>query len=192
VTSGSTRTGVDAILQPAPGRIDQISVATAGAGAVTSSPAGIDCGATCSGDFETRKTVTLAAEPSAGSTFTGWAGACSGTGPCQIRLTEAAEVTATFAPTGDAGPSGSSNSPSPDQGGTAKPVTPKAPPRGKPKPKRVCKKGFKLKKFGKREHCVRVPKKHRPRKHHPKRAASRHQARPDPALPGSESAGSER
>jgi Carboxypeptidase regulatory-like domain/Divergent InlB B-repeat domain len=173
VMSGSTRSGVDAALQPAPGRVDHISVATAGAGAVTSSPAGIDCGATCSSDFETRKTVTLAAEPSPGSTFTGWTGACSGTGPCQIRLTEAAEVTATFAPTGDAGPSDSS-SPSPDQGGTANTVTPKAPSRGKPKPKRVCKRGFKLKKFGKREHCVRVPKKHHPRKHHPKSAASRH------------------
>jgi Divergent InlB B-repeat domain len=169
VGSGATVPGIDAALAPAPIRVDKVSVSTAGggAGSVTSSPAGIDCGTTCSSEFETRKTVTLNADPLAGSTFTGWTGACAGTGPCQIRLTDG----------GDIGPSDSSSSPpstSPAPSAATETVTPKGGPSGgKPRPKRECKKGFKLKRFGKRERCVRVPKKHHPRKHHAKSATPR-------------------
>ena len=55
-------------------------------GTVTSSPAGISCGSTCGASFPTGTTVTLTASPAAGATFSGWSGACSGTGPCTLTL----------------------------------------------------------------------------------------------------------
>src|SRR4029453_16101587 len=45
-----------------------------GAGPVTSNPAGINCGGTCSASFSFNSGVTLTAAASAGSTFTGWSG----------------------------------------------------------------------------------------------------------------------
>uniref|UniRef100_A0A831U6Y1 Choice-of-anchor D domain-containing protein n=1 Tax=Geobacter metallireducens TaxID=28232 RepID=A0A831U6Y1_GEOME len=70
-----------------------------GAGTVTSSPAGISCGTTCSGSFATGSTVTLTASPEAGSAFTGWSGACSGTGDCTVTMDTAKSVTASFTTT---------------------------------------------------------------------------------------------
>lgn len=68
-----------------------------GAGTVTSSPAGITCGGTCSATFNGGDVVTLTATASAGSTFVGWSGGgCSGTGTCEVMLTGDTTVTATF------------------------------------------------------------------------------------------------
>ena len=66
----------------------------AGTGTVTSDSAGIDCGATCTGQFPQGRTVNLSATPDSGSVFGGWNGDCVGTGPCS--LTQNATVTATF------------------------------------------------------------------------------------------------
>jgi uncharacterized repeat protein (TIGR01451 family) len=77
-----------------------VTKAGTGSGMVTSSPAGIDCGATCSASFASGTTVTLTATPDAGSTFTGWSGACTGTGPCTVTMDQDRAVTATF----DSGP----------------------------------------------------------------------------------------
>jgi len=79
----------------------QLTVSTTGTGAgqVTSSPAGIDCGtgaADCSAGFSHGTEVTLTASPATGSDFTGWSGACSGTGSCVVAMDQAREVTATF------------------------------------------------------------------------------------------------
>jgi adhesin HecA-like repeat protein len=74
-----------------------VSKLGAGGGTVTSSPAGINCGATCSGQFADGSSVTLHAVAAAGSTFTGWSGgACSGTGTCPLTVSSAKSVTATF------------------------------------------------------------------------------------------------
>jgi hypothetical protein len=67
-----------------------------GSGTVTSSPAGIACGSTCSAAFTTGASVSLTAAAASGSTFTGWGGACSGTGACAVTMSAAENVTATF------------------------------------------------------------------------------------------------
>jgi uncharacterized repeat protein (TIGR02543 family) len=69
----------------------------AGAGTITSTPAGINCGANCTASFDYNTMVTLSATPSAGSTFAGWSGAgCSGTASCTVTMTMAATVNAMF------------------------------------------------------------------------------------------------
>jgi len=68
-----------------------------GSGKVTSSPAGIDCGFTCSHKFNLEEKVTLTATESKGSIFDGWSGSgCSGTGTCVVTMSEAKKVTSTF------------------------------------------------------------------------------------------------
>jgi Divergent InlB B-repeat domain len=68
-----------------------------GTGTVSSSPAGISCGASCSSSFTSGTVVTLTASPAAGSTFAGWSGAgCAGTGACSVTMNAAQSVTATF------------------------------------------------------------------------------------------------
>lgn len=74
-----------------------LSVAVAGEGDVASEPAGLACGATCVGRFQTGSTVRLVATPRAGATFTGWSGACAGSAAtCDVVMSAAGAVTATF------------------------------------------------------------------------------------------------
>jgi hypothetical protein len=68
----------------------------AGSGVVTSTPAGINCGSSCSFNFPHGTPVTLTATPSAGSQFAGWSGACSGTGACTVTLQSSTSVSANF------------------------------------------------------------------------------------------------
>lgn len=68
-----------------------------GSGTVTSAPAGISCGSTCSSSFTQGTSVTLTAVGDTGSIFSGWSGGgCSGTGTCVVNLTNDTAVTATF------------------------------------------------------------------------------------------------
>src|SRR5439155_53043 len=71
--------------------------AGSGRGSVTSSPAGINCGASCSHSFVNGRSVTLTATPARGSRFAGWSGACSGRGACRVKMTADRTVTARFA-----------------------------------------------------------------------------------------------
>ncbi|HME45283.1 MAG TPA: C1 family peptidase [Syntrophorhabdales bacterium] len=75
-----------------------LTVVKAGAapGTVTSSPAGIGCGWTCAVNFAAGTQVTLTATPYVNVTFTGWSGACSGTGTCTVTMDAAKSATATF------------------------------------------------------------------------------------------------
>jgi hypothetical protein len=86
-------------LDPGPFKLT-VTKAGTGAGTVTSSPAGIDCGQDCEQAYPNATSVTLTATPAGGSAFTGWSGACTTTaGTCAVTLDAAKSVTATFAPT---------------------------------------------------------------------------------------------
>jgi uncharacterized repeat protein (TIGR02543 family) len=67
-----------------------------GSGTVTSSPAGINCGTACSMTVNYGTMITLTPTPSTGSNFSGWSGACTGTGTCTVPMTAATSVTASF------------------------------------------------------------------------------------------------
>lgn len=69
-----------------------------GSGSVRSNPAGIDCAtSSCSALFAAGTQVTLAAQPAAGSSFSGWGGACSGAASsCTVNMGGARSVTANF------------------------------------------------------------------------------------------------
>jgi hypothetical protein len=73
-----------------------VAKAGTGSGTVTSLPTGINCGATCSAGYLAPTAVTLTAVPAAGSNFSGWSGACSGTAACAVSMSAAQSVTATF------------------------------------------------------------------------------------------------
>jgi phospholipase C len=81
--------------QPPPNPV-QVSVTLSGSGTVTSSPAGVNCGTTCSQSFPEGTQVTLNATPAAGFSFGGWSGACTGTGACVLPTSGAQSVTASF------------------------------------------------------------------------------------------------
>ena len=65
-----------------------ITTAGTGAGTVTANPAGLI--------YAPNTNVTLTAQPSAGSAFTGWGGACAGTGNCAVAMDANKAVTANF------------------------------------------------------------------------------------------------
>jgi len=67
-----------------------------GNGLVTSLPSGIYCGSICQANTVSPTLVTLTAAPDLGSTFTGWSGACAGSGTCIVTMDAAKSVTATF------------------------------------------------------------------------------------------------
>jgi hypothetical protein len=74
-----------------------LTVARSGSGTVTSSPAGISCGADCTEPIAQGTVVTLSAAPATNWTFSGWSGGgCTGTGNCVVTVNAATTVTATF------------------------------------------------------------------------------------------------
>jgi hypothetical protein len=72
-----------------------------GSGTIGSSPSGVSCGSICSAQFNQTSQVTLTETPAPGSTFAGWGGSgCLGTqATCQVTMTAAESVTATFSTT---------------------------------------------------------------------------------------------
>jgi hypothetical protein len=77
-----------------------ITLAGSGSGQVTGSAgSGITCPGTCSNTYSGGTVITLTATPTnANFIFTGWLGACTGTGTCTVTMNAATNVSATFAP----------------------------------------------------------------------------------------------
>jgi hypothetical protein len=76
----------------------KVALSGSGAGEATSSPAGIQCGATCEHEFAEGSTVLLSASPNGSSTFTGWRGCDTVTAgkECKVVMSEAKSVIAEF------------------------------------------------------------------------------------------------
>jgi len=73
-----------------------VSESGSGTGQVTSSPSGINCGATCSASYQAGTQVALTAVATSGSTFAGWSGGgCNGVA-CVVTLAADTAVTAIF------------------------------------------------------------------------------------------------
>jgi hypothetical protein len=74
-----------------------VSKSGAGAGTVTSTPAGISCGSTCSASLGYGTQLQLTAKAAAGSVFGGWTGACAfQPATCTFTLTGDSASTAVF------------------------------------------------------------------------------------------------
>ena len=74
-----------------------VSKAGTGSGTVTSAPAGIECGATCSAIYDSDTTVTLTATPDSGSTVIGWRGCDTVSGTtCTVTMSASRLVVAGF------------------------------------------------------------------------------------------------
>jgi hypothetical protein len=82
--------------EPIPER-PSLDVDVVGGGTVHSAPGGIACPGDCEGSYKGATSVTLTATPEPGWEFTGWSGACTGTGECRVPLTAVRSVKATFA-----------------------------------------------------------------------------------------------
>jgi uncharacterized delta-60 repeat protein len=98
VAAGSSWNGSKYDFALARYRVDstlRVAKTGSGSGSITSSPSGINCGSTCSAPFAVVP-VTLTATASAGSSFLGWSGACSGTGKCSLTMSADRAATARF------------------------------------------------------------------------------------------------
>ncbi|MBU0962224.1 MAG: DUF1566 domain-containing protein [Proteobacteria bacterium] len=73
-----------------------VALAGNGSGKITSIPAGISCGTDCSEQYDSDTTVSLTATADTDSVFTGWTGACLGTGLCSLTMNKSRSVTANF------------------------------------------------------------------------------------------------
>ncbi len=85
---------VTATFTKAPAVTYTLSVNKIGKGFVNGS--GINCGGACQITKNAGETVSLSASPDNGYTFSGWSGACSGTGSCSVTMNSNKSVTATF------------------------------------------------------------------------------------------------
>ena len=78
-----------------------LNVTLTGSGSGTVSGDGISCATgsaypDCSETYSPGNIVTLTASADSGSTFSGWGGACTGTGDCEVTMMGLISVTATF------------------------------------------------------------------------------------------------
>ncbi|CAN5158954.1 hypothetical protein BH11PSE11_BH11PSE11_36550 [soil metagenome] len=96
--SGGSATASTTVTVAAPIASYSLTTNVNGAGSVSSSPAGINCGSSCSANFDAGTSVVLTATPTAGNSFSGWnGGGCSGTGTCTVNMQAATSVSASFA-----------------------------------------------------------------------------------------------
>src|SRR5205807_6061133 len=81
----------------APPHTTTVAPSGTGSGTVVSSPAGINCGTSCSASFPDGTAITLTATPNSGSSFGGFSGGCvSSTTTCTFTPTADSTVNAVF------------------------------------------------------------------------------------------------
>lgn len=92
------KAALDSLADPPDTRTLALTFAGNGRGTVTFTPAGssASCTASCSNRYETGTVVSLSAAAGTSSSFTGWTGACSGTGTCSVTMSSARQVGAIF------------------------------------------------------------------------------------------------
>ena len=73
-----------------------LAVSLNGSGTITSTDGFINCPGTCSHAYSNHDQVTLNATPASGWAFGGWSGACSGSGACNLSITQSTFVSASF------------------------------------------------------------------------------------------------
>lgn len=79
--------------------VPSLTVASTGSGSVSSSDKAITCGNKCFSYYAAGTAVTLTANPSSGSIFSQWTGACSGSqATCLVNVNDQITATATFTP----------------------------------------------------------------------------------------------
>ncbi|MBL8513085.1 MAG: CHRD domain-containing protein, partial [Betaproteobacteria bacterium] len=71
-----------------------LTTSVVGTGSITGT--GINCPGDCTESYAHNTVVALTATPGTGYSFTGWSGACSGTGACNVTMDFLKSVTATF------------------------------------------------------------------------------------------------
>ena len=76
-----------------------LTAMVSGGGTVSSTDSFLNCPSACVHYYPNNTPVTLNATPQSGWTFTGWSGDCSGTGPCNITMSQLRSVTANFTQT---------------------------------------------------------------------------------------------
>ncbi|HVW48410.1 MAG TPA: PKD domain-containing protein [Solirubrobacterales bacterium] len=97
VTMGAAK-NVKATFAPIPQFLLKVKKEGNGSGTITSSPSGINCGATCEASFAEATLVKLSATPDSGSKAATWTGCDTVTGGvCEVTMGAAKEVKATFA-----------------------------------------------------------------------------------------------
>lgn len=87
---------------------DSVVTTVVGRGLVESADKSISCGSKCGATYVAGTSVTLTAKASSGSVFSGWNGACAGTGACTVVANGINNVGAVFAaaPSGGGGGGG--------------------------------------------------------------------------------------
>lgn len=74
-----------------------LNLTVSGDGTVNSNPSGFSCGSnTCTASYPSGTDLILMATTGANATFSGWSGACIGTGDCLLTINGVTSVTATF------------------------------------------------------------------------------------------------
>ncbi|MGZ3709207.1 MAG: InlB B-repeat-containing protein, partial [Bdellovibrionota bacterium] len=77
--------------------VSKLGTGTGSVAAKTPSADSINCGSTCTQTFDEPDNVAhLIAKPDAGSNFSGWSGACTGLGACDVAVSHVTQVVAHF------------------------------------------------------------------------------------------------